>query len=151
MDMLKKGDWDDRLIAIRGLVDMGDKRAIPVIIDTAGLLDPSDPRDEERLIAAKQALVEFLSPNDFIDALHNPSIKFRGMVIAIDILKELGCVEAVPHIVPLLRAVSTHVVLAAADAVVELAEKDAPQMLCVLKEHSDEGIRERAKWLLEGK
>jgi HEAT repeat protein len=151
MDMLKKGDWDDRLIAIRGLVDMGDKRAIPVIIDTAGLLDPSDPRDEERLVAAKQALMEFLSPNDFIEALHNPSIKFRGMVIAIDILKELGCTEAVPHIVPLLKAVSTHVVLAAMDAVSQLAEKDAPQILTMLKEHSDETIRDRAQWLLEGK
>jgi HEAT repeat protein len=150
LDMLKKGDWEDRLIAIRGLVDMGEKRAIPVIIDTAGLLDPSDPRDDERLAAAKQALMDFLSPDDFIEVLHNPSIKFRGMVIAIDILKELGCTEAVPHIIPLLKAVSTHVVLAASDAVMQLAGNEAPKILSFLKEHHDEEVKERVNRLLEG-
>jgi HEAT repeat protein len=150
LEILKKGDWEDRLIAIRGLVDMGEKRAIPIIIDTAGLLDPSDPRDDERLAAAKQALMDFLSPDDFIEALHNPSIKFRGMVIAIDILKELGCAEAVPHIIPLLKAVSTHVVFAAADAVMQLAGDEAPKILSFLKEHHDEGVKERVNRLLEG-
>jgi len=148
-DILKKGDWDDRLIAIRGLVDVGEKRAIPVIIDTIGMLDPSDPNNDEWLVTAKQALLEFLSPDEFIEALHNPSIKFRGKVIAIDVLKELGCSEAVPQIVTLLSDVSTHVVLAAVDAVVQLARKEAPTILASLKQHHEERIREHVNRLLE--
>jgi HEAT repeat protein len=151
MNMLKNGDWEERLIAIRGLVDVGEKRAIPVIIDTAGLLDPSNPRDDERLTEVKQALIEFLNPEDFIEALYNPSIKFRGKVIAVDILKELGCAEAVPKIVPLLRDVSTHVVIAAIDAIVQLDAEGAPEVLSFLKQHPDEGVREKVVWVLEGK
>ncbi len=151
MNILKQGEWEDRLIAIRGLVDMGEKRAIPNIIDIAGLLDPSDPMGDERLAEIKQALMDFMDQGDFIETLRNPAIKFRGKVITLDILRELGNAEALPHITPLFKDVSTHVVLAAIDAVAMLAGDNAATFLAPLKEHQEKAIRERVMWLLEGK
>jgi len=151
LSILKQGDWEDRLIAIRGLVDMGEKRAIPNIIDIAGQLDPSDPLGDERLAEVKQTLMGFMDPEDFIETLRNPAIKFRGKVITIDILKELGNPEAIPHIIPLFKEVSTHVVLAAIDAVAALAGENAATILSPLKEHQEKTIKERVTWLLEGK
>ena len=149
MTMLKEGEWEERLIAVRGLIDVGDKRAIPVIVDVIGQLDPSDPRDEERLIEARQALIDFGNQDDFIEMLHNPMIKFRGKVIAIDILRELGCIEALPHIIPLLELTIIPVVLAAVEAVAQLAGNEASKTLAPLREHEDQAVRERVSWLLE--
>jgi len=150
MGMLKEGEWEERLIAIRGLADIREDRAIPVIIDIAGSLDPSDPIDEERLSAVRQALVSFECVDSVVETLNNPLIKYRGKVIAIQVLKEVGCTGAVPHLVPLLEAMSVHVVLAAIDAVEHLAENEASTILSSLREHPDVEVRDRIRLLLEG-
>lgn len=149
--MVKEGEWEDRLIAMRGLMEVGDKRALPVIVDVAGQLDPADPRDEERLIEARDVLQGFGSPEDFMEMLNNPMIKYRGKVIVVDILRELECREALPGIIALLEVTAVPVVLAAAEAVSRLAEPpEAQEILTPLREHADQAVRERVAWLLEG-
>ncbi|MFA5073237.1 MAG: HEAT repeat domain-containing protein [Nitrospirota bacterium] len=150
LNMLQNGEWEERIIAIRGLAELQEKQAIPKIIDIAGQLDSSDPQDEERLHAVKEALMDFGCVPAFLEVLDSLSIKYRGKVIALEILKDLNYTDALPHIIPLLGVVSTHVVLAAVDAIMELNEQEAPQILSSLRQHDDSMVRERVNWLLEG-
>jgi HEAT repeat protein len=149
MNMLAHGDWEDRLIAIRGLTDIKEERAVRAIIDLAGSLDPSDPVNEDRLVEVRDALLRFGCTKPLIEALKDPSIKYRGKAITVEIVTELGCADALPYVVPLLQSTSTHVVIAAADAVARLAGEGAAAILSPLKEHADEGVRERVQRLLE--
>jgi len=150
MSMLERGEWEERLIAIHGLADIRADHAIPVIIDIAGSLDPSDPVSEERLYAVKQALVDFGCVSSVVETLNNPLIKYRGKVIAVEVIKELGCTGAVPYLVALLDSVSVHVVLAVIDAVAHLAGNEALAILSPLQGHPDADVRERIKLYLEG-
>lgn len=149
MNMLAHGDWEDRLIAIRGLADIQEGRAVKPIIDIAGSLDPSDPVNEDRLSEVRSVLIRFGCSQALLEVLRDPEIKFRGKVLAIEIATEIGCPEALPHVIPLLQSKSTHVVIAAAEAVARLAGDGATAILSSLKEHADEGVRERVLRLLE--
>ena len=99
IEMFTRGDWEERLIALRGLADLADRRAIPVILDIAGSLDPSDPENEERLILARQALEKFGCVPALTAVLADPAIKFRGKVLAIEVIGDLQCTEAVPGLI----------------------------------------------------
>lgn len=103
IELFAKGEWEERLIALTGLADLKDKRAVPVILEVTGTLDPSDPTDEERLIMVKQALLHFGCTPALIASLADPAIKFRGKTIAIEVLGELNCAEAVPHLIALME------------------------------------------------
>ncbi|HTF99334.1 MAG TPA: HEAT repeat domain-containing protein, partial [Nitrospirota bacterium] len=59
IEMFRQGEWEDRLVALKGLADLKDKRAVPVILDIAGSVDPSEPESEEQLHAAKETLLSF--------------------------------------------------------------------------------------------
>jgi HEAT repeat protein len=104
IDMFKNSEWDDRLIALRGLVALKDEKAISTIIDLAGMLDPSEPESEERLFIIKDALQNFGCSNVFIDILNDPAIKFRGKVITIDIVGKIKFKKAVPQLIKLIES-----------------------------------------------
>lgn len=118
VEIYTNGEWEDRLIALTGLGDLKCKRAIPIILDIAGSLDPSDPENEERLMAVKQALMKFECAPTLIGILADPAIKFRGKVIASEVIGEMECAEAVPELIKLmgtdLREVRRAAVLALA-------------------------------------
>jgi HEAT repeat protein len=97
-----QGEWEDRLIALAGLADLKDKRAVPVILEGAGSLDPSLPESEERLQAVKEALLKFGCTPSLIGAINDPAVKFRSQVIAIEAIGELQCTEAVPLLIEVL-------------------------------------------------
>ncbi len=101
MEMLSTGDWDERIIAIKGLIDLKQTRAIYPIIDIAGALDPSLPDAEEKLFFIKNALKSFGCIDSMINVLNNPSLKYRGKVIAIEVIGELKCKEAAPYLIKL--------------------------------------------------
>ncbi|NTV54285.1 MAG: HEAT repeat domain-containing protein, partial [Syntrophaceae bacterium] len=94
--------WEERLIALTGLADLKDKRAIPVILEGAGTLEPSEPESEERLQAIKEALRKFGCMPSLINGLNNPDMKFRSKVVAIEVIGELQCAEAVPHLIKIM-------------------------------------------------
>lgn len=99
IDLYRQGEWEDRLIALAGLADLKDKRAVPVILGAAGSLDPSLPENEERLQAVKEALLKFGCAPSLISVVNDPAMKFRSQVIAIEVIGELPCAKAVPHLI----------------------------------------------------
>ena len=104
IDMLKDDDWEDKLIAIKGLGAIKSGNAIYHMIDAAGSLDLSDPENEDKLYVFKEAIKGIGCNKVLIDLLNDSSIKYRGKAAAIEIVGELKCREAVPALVKLLKS-----------------------------------------------
>lgn len=149
LNLFRRGDWQERMAALKGLVDLQIEAAIPVIIDIAGSLDPSDPESEERLKSIRSALMQFGCVKPLIDSLRDPNIKYRGKVFAVGTVAALGCRDAVPAVLPLLGVKSVPVVLAAIDAVATLCGEEAPAILSHLRTHADTAVRERVEEVLD--
>jgi len=135
MEMFSKGEWEERLVALTGLSELKFKRAIPVILDVAGALDPSDPENEEHLFAVKQALLKFGCMHALLSVLEDPGIKYRGKVVAAEVVGELQCAEAVPSLIGLLSVDLRDVRRA---AVLALANIRGDEALTVLRKCIDD-------------
>jgi len=103
IDMLKNSDWDEKVIAIKGLIAMKERNAIYNVVDFAGSLDPAVPENEERLIAIKNILSTANCPDLLIDLLQEPSLGYRGKVIAIDVIGDLKYEKAIPILIKFLN------------------------------------------------
>jgi len=135
VEMYTNGEWEDRLIALAGLGDLKYKRAVRVILDVAGSLEPSDPESEERLAAVKQALVKFGCGPSLSEVINAPDAGFRSKVIAIEVIGELQCVDAVPTLIKVLEGDLREVRRA---AVLALAEMPGDETLRVLRKCVDD-------------
>lgn len=100
----ESNDWDDLLLYIKGLAMMRYHKAIASIIDKAGSLDPSIPGAEDIILEVKDRLIEFGCSDLIIDVINDPHFRFRGKVIAIDVIGELKCQNAVPTLIKLLES-----------------------------------------------
>jgi|Deesub1362A_J573_1020465.scaffolds.fasta_scaffold00398_32 HEAT repeat protein len=103
MDMLKNGDWEEKLIALKGLVELKERSGVYAIVDIAGSLDQSGLDDEEKLIVIKDALMRLDCADVLIDILDDPSVRYRGKVIVAEVLGDMKCEKAVPSLVRLLE------------------------------------------------
>ncbi len=104
IEMLSDDEWENKLIAIKGLVSLECENAIRHMIDTAGSLDLSDPENEDRLYIIKEAIHSFGCNKVLIDLLNDDSAKYKGKVVAIEIVGDLKCREAVPDLIKLLKS-----------------------------------------------
>ncbi len=97
--MMKEGDWNDITSAVRGLVSLRDEQALYHLVDAAGSFDLSYPENEEKLSFIKEAIYSFGCSGALISLLRNDSLRYRGKTIAIEIVGELGCKDAVPDLI----------------------------------------------------
>lgn len=104
IDMLKNDDWDEKFTAIKGLAALKDENAIYHMIDAAGSLDLSDPENEDKLNIIKEAIHGFGCTSSLIDMLNDESVKYRGKVVAIEIIGDLKCKNAVVILINLLKS-----------------------------------------------
>lgn len=135
LELFNQGEWEDRLVALKGLADLKDKRAVPVILDVAGGLDPSEPESEERLQAVKEALLSFGCIPQLTAVLADGNAKFRSQAIAVEVLGELQCADAVPHLIAVLQGDLREV---RRSAVLALAGIGGAQALAVLRKCVDD-------------
>jgi HEAT repeat protein len=129
IELFIKGDWDDRLLALKGLADLQYEQAIPAILDSAGALDPSAPESEDRLSAVKRALIRFGCAPSLIASLADPAVRFRAKTIAIEVIAELRCPEAVRSLIRIMDGDLREVRRSAALALAEMPGEEALQAL----------------------
>ncbi|NTW58597.1 MAG: HEAT repeat domain-containing protein [Nitrospirae bacterium] len=135
VEMYRSGDWDDRLIALTGLRDLKYGRAVPTILDIAGSLEPSDPDSEERLAAVKTALAKFGCGPLLSEFINDPEAGFRSQVIAVEVIGQLRCADAVPTLIKILEGDLREVRRA---AVLALAGMPGEETLRVLRKCVDD-------------
>lgn len=144
VELYSNGEWEERLIALIGLSDLKYKRAIPVILDVAGSLDPADPESEERLQAVKQALTKFDCVPTLTGILTDPAAKFRGKVLACEVLGEMQCRDAAPALIKLMNTDLREVRRAAITALARLGGADAVAVLRTCVSDRDGHVRSAA-------
>ncbi len=144
IDMLKNGDWEERLISLKGIVDLGEEKAVSDIVDIGGSLDPSDPESEERLYRVNEALRAFGCSDNLISCLDSPTIKYRGRVLAIEIIGELKCEKAVPSLVRLIEGNLRDVRRASVRALGEISDDESRQALEEAVNDHDSHVRKAA-------
>jgi len=143
-DILKNGDWDEKMIALKGLADIRESSAVKDIIDLAGSLDSSEPEDEEKLLIIKEMLKTIGCSDSLIEILNDPKIRYRGRKIAIEILGELKCRKAVPYIMRLLEEDFRDVRRAAAHALADMPDEFAGNILLDAIDDEDGHVRKEA-------
>lgn len=143
-DMLKNGDWEERMTALKGIVDLGEERAVADIADVGGSLDPSDPDSEDRLYRIKEALGAFGCNDNLLSCLDNPAIKYRGRVLVIEIIGELKCETAVPFLVKLIEGNLRDVRRASVRALGEISDDESRQALEDAVNDHDSHVRKAA-------
>lgn len=143
-EMLVNGEWDEKLLAIKGLVDIKDKDSLLIIIDIAGSIDLSIPGNDELLEKIKAILMSFDCEDAFIEMLGNKSIRFRGLTIVIEILGNLSCKKAVPNLINLLGVDIRDVRRASIFALSEIKGDESRQALISSVNDYDSHVRKTA-------
>lgn len=144
IEIFRTGDWDERLIILNGIVALKDDRAVRDIIDIAGSLDPADPESEEKLFIVRDALKNFGCTDVLLNILNDPSVKFRGKVIAIDVIGALKCHEAVPSLIKLIEKDLRDVRRASITALAVMHGDEAKQALVDAINDYDSHVRKAA-------
>jgi HEAT repeat protein len=144
IQLLREGDWEERSIAIKGLVDLKDPRAVHPLVDTAGSLDQSVPEEEEYFFIIKEAVKSLGCEDELIGTLSDPSIKFRGRAFAAEVLGEMKCQKAVPHLRKLLETYFRDVRRAGMKALKDLDAEGSRETMLEAVEDRDGHIRRMA-------
>jgi HEAT repeat protein len=136
MDMFENGGLNDKLIALKGITALKEKKAISKVVDIAGSLDPSESENEDIIFAVKDAIKSFGCIDELIDIVASASIKFRGKVIAIDVVGGLKCKKAIPHLIKLLETDVRDVRRASIKALCEIKDRNAtPTLIDALNDY----------------
>ena len=141
LDMLRGGDWEEKLIAARGLVDLRDETALPHLADVAGSLDRSDPASEDRLCALTGTLAAFGCGEALTGLLTDPLVRYRGKVVVAEVLGILKCAPAVPDLAVLMNSAETEVRRAGATALAAIDCAEARQALMQALSDEDGHVR----------
>ncbi len=120
--MLKEGDWEEKEIALKGIVSFNCREAVPVIVDIAGSLDPSLPESEERITLLMDAVSAMDSEEELLKLLESPDMKYRGKSFAIEILGTTRSKKAVSRLLNYLTDISRDLRRASAEALGEIRE-----------------------------
>ena len=144
IEMLKEGEWDDKHIAIKGLVAIDEKSAIHHMIDLAGSFDTSVPDSEDKVYIIKEAVESFGCNDNLLNTLTDDSLKFRGKSIAIDITGNLRCKKAVPTLIKLLKNAYRDVQRSIVNSLGKIGSKEASQCLIDSISEHDSHVRKNA-------
>jgi len=144
IEMLSDEDWSDKLIAIKGLALINYETAIPQLIDLAGSLDMSEPYNEDRIHTIKEAVHSFGCSEYLVNILNNDSIKFRGKVIAIEIIGNLKCRNAVPTLISLLSSEYRDVRRSSIKSLGQIDSSDSREYLLDALTDQDSHVRKTA-------
>jgi HEAT repeat protein len=134
-------EWEDRIVALRGLMGIAGRDALRKIFDKAGSLDETRPDDEGVLRAIKELLPLCGHPEALPALLDDPSLRFRGKTILAEVAGQLRVREAVPGLVSRLEDDVRDVRRAAACALGEIGDEGALDGLIGALNDSDGHVR----------
>ena len=144
LKMLASDDWDDKITGLRGLSELKVSSAMNAVLDAGGSLDPSEPESEERLLLVRRALMGFGCIDALIAALYDPSVRYRGRVIAVNVIGDLRCREAVPHLLQLLEHDVRDVRRASIEALSDIDGAEVRKVLISAVDDYDSHVRKAA-------
>jgi HEAT repeat protein len=144
IDMLKEDEWDDKLTAIKGLVDLKAENAIYHMVDMAGSFDLSEPDSDDKLQSIKDAVHSFGCNDSLIALLNDDSVKYRGKVVVIEIVGDLRCKKSVPALIKLLKSDFRDVRRTSIKSLGQIESNEAKECLMEAISDDDSHVRKTA-------
>ncbi len=129
INLFQEGDWDDKGIALHGFSALKCTRAIPLLVETAGHLDPFSPDSEEKTELLKRAILSIDGEDELLGMLDSPDLKYRGKSFVIDLLGELKSKKAAGRLSVYLKDVSRDLRRVSAEALGEIGEQASVEEL----------------------
>jgi len=144
MEVLNGEDIENKLIAVKGLASIKYENAIKPIIDLAGSLDISDPDNEEILHSLRNALQSYGCSKHLINILKDQTVKFRGKVMAIEIVGDLKCASAVSMLIDLLNSEYRDVRRSSINSLGKIESEESTECLIEAISDHDSHVRKSA-------
>ncbi|MCL1925777.1 MAG: HEAT repeat domain-containing protein [Syntrophorhabdaceae bacterium] len=138
---LEEDGWENKIIALRGLVGIADRDALRAIFDKVGSLDATNPHDEEILRTIKEILSCCSNRKFLLDLMEDPTLRFRGKAVLTELVGELQLGEAVCILVAMLRDDARDIRRAAAYALERIGDERALEGLLDSIADHDSGVR----------
>ena len=127
--MLKEGDWEEKEIALKGIISLNCREAVPVIVDIAGSLDSSLPGNDERISLLRDSISSIDSEEELLRLLEAAEIKYKGKSFAIEILGATRSKKAVSRLIDYLDDVRRDLRRASAEALGEIGGQQSTEYL----------------------
>lgn len=144
IDMFINSEWDDRLIALKGLVDLKEHKAIPTILDIAGSLDVSVPDEMDILEKVKDLLKGFECAPSLFKIINDPTFKYRAKTLAIEIIESQNCKAAIPYLIKVFKQDLRDVRRASINTLKDMNDEGLDQFFTEALEDSDGHVRKFA-------
>jgi len=141
-------EWDNRIIALRGLIGIADRKDLFTIFDKAGSLERSCPEDEDVLRPIIEILPLCGRPEVLPDLLEDPALRFRGKTILAEVIGLIRIPEAVPALLERLKDDVMDVRRAAAVALGRIGDDRALEGLVSSLDDPDGHVRKSVAFAL---
>ncbi|WP_353683462.1 HEAT repeat domain-containing protein [Thermodesulfovibrio sp. 3907-1M] len=145
LSIFKEEEWEDRLIALKGVKLLNLVEAVPLIVEEAGALDPGCFDYEEKIEALGEALLSIDSEDELISMIEKNKLKYRAKAFVIKLLGKLRSKKAVPILIRLLEDIKRDIRIASAKALGEIGSTQAIKPLIKkINEDQDANVRKAA-------
>lgn len=144
IDMFINSEWEDKLIALKGLVELQEHKAIPTILDITGSLDTSVPDESDMLEAVKELLMGLDCTKSLIKTLNDPNAKYRAKTLAINIIESQNCTAAIPYLIKVFEHDLRDVKRASIDTLKDMNGEGLNKFFAEALEDSDGHVRKFA-------
>jgi HEAT repeat protein len=144
IEILKDGDWEEKFIAIKGLLILREERAIYQMIDIAGSLELSDPDREEKVLVIKEAVLSLGCSEYLLKILNDNTIRYRGKSLAIEIVGDLKCAAAVSNLIQLAKSRCRDIKRASINSLSRIESEEAKETLIEAVSDEDSHVRKSA-------
>jgi len=144
LKILMNREWDEKMIAIQGLLSIRDNTALRQIVDVAGSLDLSKPEDEHRLSTIKEAIRSYGCIDELFDILNDDTMRYRGKALAVEVIGDLRCTNAIPFLITLLNCDYRDVRRSSTESLSKLESKEAEEVFIRAIGDYDSHVRKNA-------
>ncbi|MBI5098488.1 MAG: HEAT repeat domain-containing protein [Nitrospirae bacterium] len=144
IEMLKNGDWEEKFIAIKGLLILREDRAIYHMIDIAGSMEFSAPDREEKVQVIKEAVFSFGCNDYLLKILEDDTFRYRGKSLAIEIVGDLKCTAAVSNLIKLVKSNYRDIKRASINSLSQIESEEAKEYLIEAVSDEDSHVRKSA-------
>ena len=144
IEMLKNGDWDNKFIAIKGLLILRNARAIYHMIDVAGSLEFSVPDREEKIQVIKDAVMSFGCDDNLLNILEDDTFRYRGKSVAIEIVGDLKCTAAVSILIQLAKSTFRDIKRSSIKSLGQMESDEGKECLMEAVSDNDSHVRKSA-------
>lgn len=145
LSIFKEQEWEEKLIALKGIKLTNLIEAIPFIVEEAGRLDPSCFDYDEKIQALEETLLYIDSEDELISMIEKNKLKYRAKAFVIKVLGKLKSNKAVPILIKLLEDIKRDIRIASARALGEIGGIEVIQPLIKKStEDQDANVRKAA-------